>query len=182
MNLSSSPLRLSQSQTIIATKNNLDEMDRKGLSCHCPLSPYRNVEMCEERESPLALWQQREVVFHVAFVWQTHSVISSYTNRPSRIETHTTEALLDRNITWKGCVKSPWGMIGGWGGGVESLGTGARSVSPEQKEDLNHLLIRFWQEQSPLCLEYNCTAGSAGILPKWIYLQLCKPNQLSSKW
>lgn len=59
---------------------------------HCSRSPYLNADMCcaaEEWGSPLALWQQREVAFCVAFVWQTHSLINSFTNVPRRIETHT---------------------------------------------------------------------------------------------
>lgn len=96
--------------------------------------------------------------------------------------------IVGQKYNMKRVCQSPWweeeGRVGA--GGlvmvVESWGVGARSVNPEQKEDLNHLLIRFWEEQSLLCSEYNCAAGSVGILLKWIYLQLCEPKQLSSQW
>lgn len=155
-------------------------MNRKDLSCHCSFTPYLNVEMCSRREAePTGLVTAEGRCLSCGFcVTDTLSHQQFHKCPTQNWNTHN-GGIVGQKYNLKRVCEKP---LGDDGGGFEHWGVGARSVNPEQKEDLNHLLIWFWQEQSPLCLEYDCTAGSAGILPKWIDLQLCKPNQLSSKW
>lgn len=130
----------------------------------------------EEWESPLALWQQREVVFCVAFfVTDTLSHQQFHKYPKQNWNTHN-RGIVGQKYNLKRACQKPLGDDG-WGRGW--------LLSPEvrvpDQSALNKRRIKIICSSSFLtrnkCLEYNCTAGSAGILPKWIYLQLCKPLQ-----
>lgn len=133
----------------------LNEKEKPTLSLPSPSLPRC---WAVEWESPLAVWQQREVAFCVVFVWQTHSVINSFTNIPRRIETQTTEVLLGRNKTWKGCVKSPWGddgwgrvlVVVGGGGGV--LRCECQISQPWTKAGFKSFAHSVWDKNKVYCV------------------------------